>query len=80
MLLQFAHDRTEAAIQIAAKILKQKGELSISDIKAIPFLYNSQEVASVIVYLISNLHGEIYRKKVSSQPISRWEQFIRIKQ
>lgn len=72
------HDRTKAAIQIASSILKEKGELSFNDIKAIPFLYTSQEVASVIEYLMINLHGKVYRKKVSSQPISRWEQFIRI--
>jgi len=80
MILQSADDRTQLAIQIAARILKKKGELSISDIKALPFLSNPQEVATVVDYLISNLHGEVYGKKVSSRPISRWEQFIRIKQ
>jgi hypothetical protein len=80
MIQQSAHDRTEIAIQIAVRILKQKGELSLSDIRAIPFLSNSQEVATVVDYLISNCHGEVYGKKVSTRPISRWEQFIRIKQ
>lgn len=74
-----AHDRTKAAIQVAATLLRRKGELSLSDIRAIPFLSTSQEVTTVIEYLVSNLHGEVYQKKVSSQPISRWEQFIRIK-
>jgi hypothetical protein len=75
----YTHDRTKAAIRIAAALLKQRGELSISDIKAIPFLSSPQQVTTVVEYLVSNLHGEIYRKKVSTQPISRWEQFIRIK-
>lgn len=73
------HDRIEAAIQIAATLLKQRGELSISDIKAIPFLSNSQELTRVIEYLVKYLHGEIYQKKVSSRPIARWEKFIRIR-
>jgi hypothetical protein len=80
MIQQSAQDHTDAAILFATTLLKQQGELSISDIKAIPFLSNPQEVASVVEYLIGNLHGEIYGKKVSSCPISRWEQFIRIKQ
>ncbi len=80
MIQQSAHDHTDAAILFATTLLKQRGELSISDIKAIPFLSTQQEVASVVEYLIDNLHGEIYGKKVSSRPISRWEQFIRIRQ
>lgn len=75
----YAHDRIEVAIQIAATLLKQKGELSIRDIKAIPFLSNSQEVTKVIEYLVSHFHGEVYQKKVSSRPIARWEKFIRIR-
>lgn len=74
-----AHDRIEVAIQVAAILLKQKGELSIRDIKAIPFLSNSQEVTRVIEYLVSHFHGEVYQKKVSSRPIARWEKFIRIR-
>jgi len=76
----YTHDRTKAAIRVAAALLQQRGELSISDIKAIPFLFTPDEVETVVEYLISHLHGEIYQKKVSSRPISRWEQFIRIKQ
>lgn len=76
----YTHDRTKAAIRVAAALLQQRGELSINDIKAIPFLFTPDEVETVVEYLISHLHGEIYQKKVSSRPISRWEQFIRIKQ
>lgn len=79
MLLRSAHDRTEAAIRIAATLLKQRGELSISDIRAIPSLLGSQEVAEVIDYLVSHFNGEIYQKKVKSRPIAQWEQFIRIR-
>lgn len=78
-MLQSTHDRTEIAIHIAATILKQKGELSMSDIKAIPFLSNPQEVKKVIGYLIDHLNGEVYQRKVKSQPIAQWEQFIRIR-
>jgi len=79
MILQSARDRTEVAIEIATILLKQKGELSISDIKAIPFL-KSREVTKVIDYLVTHLHGEVYQKKVKSRPIAQWEQFIRIRQ
>lgn len=79
MLLQSACNRIEVAIQITTAILKQKGELSIDDIKAIPSLSNPHEAADVIDYLISQLHAEVYQKKVRSQPIAHWEQFVRIK-
>ena len=80
MLLQPVHDRTGMAIRIATTLLKQKGELSISDIKAILSLSDSQEVVKVVDYLISHFNGELYQKKVKSRPIAQWEQFIRIKQ
>ncbi len=36
MIQQSAYDHTDAAILFATTLLKQQGELSISDIKAIP--------------------------------------------
>ncbi len=74
-----ANYMTKAAIRIAARLLEQRGEISISDIKAIPFLSKPYEVNAVVEYLIHHLNGELFQRKVSSRPISRWEQFIRIK-
>ncbi len=79
MLLRSAHDRTGVAIRIATTLLKQRGELSTSDIKAILSLSGSQEVAKVVDYLVSHFNGELYQKKVKSHPIAQWEQFIRIR-
>ena len=79
MIQRTNDDATKAAISIAASMLKQKGELSLSDIQAIPFLSNSHQVEDVVEYLVNHLHGRIYQKKVSSRPISRWEQIIELR-
>lgn len=71
-------DTTSLAIKIAAAVLKQKGEISVSEIKAIPFLPFEEAADAVVDYLLRHYKAELHQVRVESKPMLRWEQFIRL--
>lgn len=69
----------KTALYLASALLLQKKEISVEDIKSIPFITSSDEAEAVISFLRENFKTEIYLKKISSQPILEWEEIIRLK-
>jgi len=69
----------EIGIKVASALLLQYGELSIEDIRAIPFLSYPDEVEKVVQQLTQLFNVEIYQKQISTDPIPEWEKIIKLK-
>lgn len=72
-------DFQKAAVKVASALLMQHKELSVEDIKALPFFMSTDEAEAVIGYLRSNFDVEVYHKRISRKPILEWEEMIRLK-
>lgn len=70
----------KTVLYLASSLLLQQKEISVEDIRAMPFLRSPDEAEAVVSFLIENFKVEIYLKKVSSQPILEWEEVIRLKE
>jgi len=66
-------------LKLATALLLRHGEVSIEDIKAMPFFTDPSESEAVINSLIRTFNVEVYQKRVSLQPFPEWEEVIRIK-
>ena len=66
-------------LKLASALLLHKGELSIKDIRSMPFFTDPNQIATVTQFLIKTFNAEIYSKQVASFPILEWEQIIRLK-
>lgn len=66
-------------LKLAGALLVYHGELSVNDIRAMPFFSSSDELELVIKVLETSFKTERYTRKVTSQPIPQWEDVIRLK-
>jgi hypothetical protein len=73
-----AADKIGVAARIAKEAIKQRGEITVDHVKAIPFL-TAQEVDLVVDYLVRYCKAEIVQRKVGSEPVLRWQRFIILK-
>lgn len=73
-------DTKKIAMRLTCALLLQRKEISVEDIKAIPFFMSPDEAEAVISFLRENFNVEVYLKKVSSHPILEWEEIIRLKE
>jgi hypothetical protein len=69
----------EIGFRFASALLLHRGELSIGDIRALPFFSSPDESEAVIEALLKNFKVERYTKMVASRPIPEWEEIIRLK-
>lgn len=65
--------------KLARALLLYQGELTVSEIKALPFVRNNNDVALVVAWLQTNYDVECYLRKINSVPISEWEQVISLR-
>jgi hypothetical protein len=72
-------DREELLFKIAATLLREHGELSIEDIRAIPFLQSQDKVTDVVNYLLREFNAEIVQRSVTNKPFLKWERIIRLR-
>ena len=70
---------TLLAVRVALALLRLRGELGMQEIEAIPFVGGGEEAEAVIDYLARHYNTEVYQKKIESDPILRWETFIRLR-
>ena len=70
----------EIGLKVVSALLLHYGELSMTDIRSLPFFVNPHESEAVIQFLLKRYDVEIYTKKVSSYPIPEWEEVIRLKE
>lgn len=71
--------REDLMFKIAASLLKEHGELSLEDIRAIPFIESREMVSEVVSFLLKEFNAEIVQRSVSSKPFLKWERIIRLK-
>ena len=69
-------DAETLALKIAEALLLHKGELSIQDIEAIPFLNDSNDAQLIARYLRSKYKTRISTLRTQSQRINDWEELI----
>ena len=64
------------SLKLAAALLLQKGELTISDIRALPFV-DSEEFAKVIAFSLQNrFNAEWGQRKIQTSGVSHWEDVL----
>ena len=69
----------KVSLKLASALLLHNGEVSVEDIKAMPFLTDPGESEAIINSLINTFNVEVCLKRVSLQPIPEWEEIIKLK-
>ena len=73
--------RTEdIGLKFASALLLHCGEVSVEDIRAIPFFRSFDESEAVIKALQRRFKVEIYTRKVTAWPIPQWEEVIKLRE
>lgn len=70
----------DLGLRFASALLLYHGEVSVEDIRAMPFFENLDESDSVIKALQRMFNVEICTKKVTEWPIPQWRELIRLKE
>lgn len=73
------NERLAPAINLVSSILRRRGQISIDEIEAIPFVDNQADVEQILRTLMNSFDIEIRQEKVQSKPILRWRQIVRVK-
>lgn len=69
----------EIGFKIAAALLLHNKEIAVSDIQAMPFFTNSDQVKGTVEYLMKTFDARIYSKQVSRHPMLEWDEIITLK-
>lgn len=67
------------ALRFAAALLLKNGEVNVKDISLLPFVNERLDVHVVTDFLVRFFGGELVTKLVSSKPVPRWEEVVRMK-
>lgn len=67
------------AINISAVILLKKGEISLDDIRSLPFLREGFKADLIVDSLLGMFDAELVCNKIASHPFLAWEEVIRLK-
>ena len=65
--------------KVAATLLREHGELSLEDIRAIPFIGSQEKVTEVVNYLLKEFNAELIQRSVANKPFLKWERVIRLR-
>ena len=71
---------TEIGLKLASALLLHNKEISLEDIRAMPFFEYPEEAEAVINVLLDKFEVEIYTKKIGSMPILEWEEIMILKE
>ena len=66
------------ALKIAEALLKHRGEITLDDIKAIPFIEDTREAEMIATFLSNKFNAQIFTRRISQSGIASWEQIITI--
>jgi hypothetical protein len=67
-------------LKIAGILLLKNGEISVLELKSLPFFSSQEQIDSVVNFLVTNFDAEISSKRIYKYPIPYWEKVIKIKQ
>lgn len=69
----------KVALKISAILLLKNGEISIKDIRSIPFLKEDFNVKIIVNTLLKLYDSELVTKKIPSDSFLQWEEVIQLK-
>ncbi len=69
----------EIGLKLATALLLHNREVSLRDIRAMPFFEHPEEAEAVINALQESYQVEIYAKKVASLPVLEWDEIMILK-
>lgn len=70
----------EAAVKIAAALLQQYGQISVSEIRALPFVQTDEEAMMIARSLAEAFDVQIEQiRQTVHSPINRWVDTLRLK-
>lgn len=72
-------NREDLIFKVAAMLLREQRELSLEDIRAIPFIESQEKVNEVASYLLREFNAEMVQRSVTNKPFLRWERVIRLR-
>lgn len=67
-------------LKVATALLMHEGEVSMTDIRSLPFFVSPEQPEAVIQAILGSYNVEVYTRRVSSEPIPEWEEFIRLRE
>lgn len=65
--------------KVAGALLVHYGQLSVDDIRAMPFFSGPEEAEQVVELLLRTFNADIRSIRVSSDPVPQWEQLIMLR-
>ncbi len=68
----------QKVLKIASAILTKKGQVSLQDISALPFIDKDFDIQVISNALKQMFDVEIINKKSSSTPYMQWENIVRL--
>jgi hypothetical protein len=69
----------QIGLRIAGALLLHYGEISIRDIRALPFFTNPLQVENAVEFIMQNFNVETYVKLITSEPIPQWEKCLKLR-
>jgi len=67
------------SLELAERLLLKNGELSIQDIKGIPFLHDERDAETIFFLLKNKYQAEVYYRKISVSELPYWDEIIKLK-
>jgi hypothetical protein len=68
-----------SSTKLASLLLLQKGEVSIHDILALPFVEDTEEASLIMSILVRHFDTEIEQRRVTSSVLPSWEEIIHLR-
>lgn len=76
MKVYMSMNKEYLALRLSASLLLKNKAISISDIKAFPFLDEDFDLNPIIENLLSSFRARLEQYKISSFPIPEWDEKI----
>ena len=70
------YSEKNAAFAIASALLLSSGELPVGVIRSLPFVEAAEDCEALIRALLSAYHAEVRVDRISSRPITEWEEVV----
>lgn len=72
--------RSELGVKISSALLQQKGEISLDEIKAIPFVDSDLEAELIVNKIFERFNVKMTTEKKSTKPFLEWVTVIKLKE
>lgn len=73
-------DLESLSTKIAALLLVQRGEITLADIQALPFVDSPERAAAIAARLAAAFPVHTYQRKRSASDATSWDEVIRLEE